>query len=139
MIDGDDDKKNKKKNKQTPQTTIQHFILVFPFLFSPSPPPLPTFQRESRRLQNHHSRENNSSWQLAEEVRGVSRGLQTLEKRTFRSEDLLHRLEGRLSKVIADYDRVKDAVMDLKVGTCRQRLYLILSKLSCFWCCFMYK
>ena len=52
----------------------------------------------------------------------MSRGLQTLEKRTFRSEDILHRLEGRLSKVMADYDGVKDTVMDLKVGACGCRL-----------------
>ena len=80
-------------------------------------PPPPSPQRESRRLQNQHSREDNSSGQVAEEVRGVSRGLQSLEKRTFRSEDLLHRLEARLTKVVADYDGVRVTVTDLKVGS----------------------
>ncbi|KAK7116538.1 hypothetical protein V1264_002202 [Littorina saxatilis] len=74
-----------------------------------------SLKRESRRLSHQYNRENNSSHQVAEEMRQVSGGLRALEKRTVRTDDLLHRMEGRLNKALADFDQVKDTLVDLKL------------------------
>jgi hypothetical protein len=53
---------------------------------------------------------------MRQEVQGVSGSLQSLEKRTFRWEDLLNRLETRVTKASADVDYLKGSVASLKVS-----------------------
>ncbi|XP_076444237.1 uncharacterized protein LOC143282469 [Babylonia areolata] len=71
-------------------------------------------KRESRRLQKQRGRENNSSLQVSQEVRGVSSSLLSLQSRTALTEDLLRRLESRVSKVMADCMRLEGSLNQVK-------------------------
>ncbi|XP_025078096.1 angiopoietin-1-like isoform X2 [Pomacea canaliculata] len=76
---------------------------------------------DTSRLSRQQEDKTNSSSQFQEEVRRCAADLQGLNKRSLRGEDLLLKLEGRVSKVMTDFEEMKDSLLDLKMETEEQR------------------